>query len=128
MIKVVKIKKIFLIAIIFVIIAIFGYIAREYTIKFLYQKKYADIVEKYAQEYNIDSNMIYAIIKVESNFKENSVSSKGATGLMQLMENTAEEIAKEVEMPNYSKELLTTPDVNIHLRSSLFCKAIKKIR
>ena len=69
MIKVVKIKKIFLIAIILVIIAIFGYIAREYTIKFLYQKKYADIVEKYAQEYNIDSNMIYAIIKVESNFK-----------------------------------------------------------
>ena len=44
-------------------------------------------------EYNVEENLIFALIKAESNFDENAVSHKNAIGLMQIMEETADDIA-----------------------------------
>lgn len=61
--------------------------------KYLYNNyplKYEALVEKYSSENNIDKFLIYAIIRVESNFKPDAVSNVGARGLMQIMEETFE--------------------------------------
>ncbi len=61
--------------------------------KYLYNNypiKYEALVEKYSSENNIDKFLIYAIIRVESNFKSDAVSNVGARGLMQIMEETFE--------------------------------------
>ena len=50
----------------------------------LYPKKYSVYVEKYAEEYNLDENLVYSIIKAESKFNENALSRRGAKGLMQI--------------------------------------------
>lgn len=47
--------------------------------------KIYDAVNKYSKEYGVDSKLVLSIIKTESNFDSNSVSSAGAQGLMQLM-------------------------------------------
>jgi soluble lytic murein transglycosylase-like protein len=46
-------------------------------------------ISRLAGEYNIDEELIRAVIQVESGWKADAVSSKGAKGLMQLMPRTA---------------------------------------
>lgn len=52
-------------------------------------KKIEDLVLKLAPQYGLDSNVVLAIIKVESNFNPRALSPKNAQGLMQLIPNTA---------------------------------------
>jgi soluble lytic murein transglycosylase len=47
------------------------------------------IINRVSRVFDIDSNLIRAIIKVESNFNTRAVSRAGAKGLMQLMPKTA---------------------------------------
>ena len=51
--------------------------------------EYDKIISKAANKFNLDVALIKAVIKAESNFNHQAVSSKGAKGLMQLMPQTA---------------------------------------
>lgn len=48
--------------------------------------KINEVVDKYSEIYNVDKSLILAIIKQESNFNKNAISSAGAKGLMQIMD------------------------------------------
>lgn len=54
--------------------------------------KYSDIVNEAAGAYNLDPNLIKAVIAAESAGKADSLSSKNAKGLMQLEDPTAKEM------------------------------------
>ena len=51
--------------------------------------KYDYLITKAADKFKLDSALIKAIIKAESNFNHRAVSPVGAQGLMQLMPKTA---------------------------------------
>ena len=57
--------------------------------KSMYPVKYKNVVETCCREYSLDKNLVYAIIKTESNFKKDALSHKGAKGLMQVTDDTA---------------------------------------
>ncbi len=61
------------------------------VLKKVYPIKYQEYVEVYAEEYSLDKNLVYAVLKVESNFDKEAVSHVGAKGLMQLMDTTAKD-------------------------------------
>lgn len=91
----------------------------EKILMYLYPQKYQEYVYKYSQELGIDPMLTYAIIKAESNFDEDVVSSSGAVGLMQLMEKTAEEQARRLNI-EYTKEILCNPELNLKLGLNYF--------
>ena len=51
-------------------------------------KDIAVIARKTAEKYNVDGDLVLAVIKCESGFDEKALSVKGACGLMQLMPET----------------------------------------
>jgi soluble lytic murein transglycosylase-like protein len=61
---------------------------------FKLQNKYsfAEIIQKASEKYGVDTRVINAVIKQESSFKPDAVSSCGAQGLMQLMPSTAKSL------------------------------------
>lgn len=83
--------------------------------KIIYKNKYIDIVEKECIIYDIDKYLILAMIKAESNFDTNAVSSKKAIGLMQLTLDTANWCAKKLNMDEVSESDLHNPELNIKL-------------
>ena len=48
-----------------------------------------DVIDACAEKYNVDNELIRAMIQVESGWNTEAVSNKGAQGLMQLMPRTA---------------------------------------
>lgn len=70
--------------ILFIFIILFGVLLMESKViyKFLYFKKYLEYVEKYLKEFNLDENIVYSVIKVESKFNSFVVLKKEVKGLM----------------------------------------------
>jgi soluble lytic murein transglycosylase-like protein len=60
--------------------------------KINYQGDFNEIIDNNSKKYNINSSIIKAVIKAESDFDPSVVSSAGAMGLMQLMPDTAKSL------------------------------------
>lgn len=119
-------KLLFLIIIIILVIVTFNFNnIRTFLLVRLYPIKYSEYVELYSKEYNIDKELIYAIIKAESNFEAQAVSSKGACGLMQLMQSTAEEVARKINA-KIDENTILEPKVNINLGTKYISLLIEK--
>ena len=117
-----KFKIIVAVLCIFLIIfAMFWF--RKPILKKIYVVKYDEYVSKYSNQYDIDKYLILAIIKAESNFNENAVSKKGAKGLMQLMDTTAEDLAKNSDI---NLDDIFEPDINIQLGSKYISALMSK--
>ena len=91
----------------------------------VYKLEYTEYVKKYANEYNVDEYLIYAIIKAESNFEPNAESHRGAKGLMQLMYSTAEDISKRIGI-ELNEDNILEPDININLGTKYISMLIQK--
>ena len=103
--------------VIFMVIILFV-LFKDKLLKILYPKTYSEIITTYAEKYDVEENLIYAVIKAESNFDSSAVSNKSAIGLMQIVEETALDVAKknniELDTGNLEEELLDI-DNNIHI-------------
>jgi lytic transglycosylase catalytic len=126
-----KKNKVIIIALFLVLIVVllgpigFG----EKMMKIMYSKKYENLVVIYSEKYQVDSDLIFALIKAESNFNSSAVSGKGAKGLMQLMEETAKDVSKKTDLkiePDEIEEKLLQADVNIELGTKYISILLEK--
>ena len=72
-----------------------------------------DAIVANAKSYQIPKALIYAIIRQESAFSDDVVSSAGAHGLMQLMPATAKSISKDKKIAYSNKKQLFSTNKNI---------------
>lgn len=79
-------------------------------LKFFYPENYLDYIKSSCNKYGIDEAVMLALIRSESFFAPEVKSFAGAIGLCQLMETTAEEIARKLGVKEYN---LTDPEINI---------------
>lgn len=85
-----------------------------FGLRYVYPKKYSNIVEKYADKYGVDSELVYAVIKRESNFNPKAVSNVDAMGLMQLQPETFVWVQTKLDgSATHSEDELYKPEVNI---------------
>lgn len=70
------------------------------------------LVERYSEEYGVPEYVVYAIIRTESGFNENAVSSSNAIGLMQMKPSTFEWLLTKTK-EELSDETIYSPNINI---------------
>lgn len=126
-----KNKKIFIIMAVILIIFVFLIIFQNKILKIIYPQTYKEIVSIYAPEYDVEENLIFAVIKAESNFKAKAISNKGAIGLMQLMEETAKDVANksniELNTENIQEELCKE-NVNINIGTKYIATLLERYK
>lgn len=107
---------IILFAVVFVAIIIGIKFAYDTYINSSYPLKYEDEVAEASAEYNIPKELIYGVIKTESNFNPDAVSAADARGLMQLTQPTFEWLHTYYSNDDYDSsnaDLLFDPKINI---------------
>ncbi len=126
--KNVKLLIIFLIIILLLIL--FGPMKIQNRIlEMMYPREYENFVSLYSKEYNVDENLVYALIKAESNFNPDAVSGKSAKGLMQIVDETAIDVAKALSLNISQEELierLNDIDLNINLGTKYISMLLEK--
>lgn len=78
----------------------------------LFPTPYEEMIYTAAEENHLSPALLYALIKAESNFDTEAISVKGAKGLMQLMDETAQWCGKKAGL---SAGNLLEPEENIFL-------------
>lgn len=92
------------------------------------------IINKYALQYKVDPNLIFAMIRSESNFNPHAVSGYGAKGLMQIMPEVWQEYSSSTCNGRHSSQFLCqagsdcifSPEANIRVGTIYFHSLLQK--
>ena len=126
-----KNKKILVCGLIILILIVFLIVFKNKIQRIFYPKSYEEFVSMYSDEYGVDENLIFAVIKAESNFQEDAVSHKDALGLMQIMKETAEDVARkyniEIDFNNSEREILNVQN-NIKIGTKYLAVLLEKYK
>lgn len=74
-----------------------------------------DELTRTAAANGLDPALVAGLIRQESNFNPNAVSGANARGLMQVLPNVGESLARSLKYPVWSSALLFDPDANLQL-------------
>lgn len=75
--------------------------------------RYEEHIEKYSDEYVLPKHLVMGVIRTESKFNDKA-HSEYARGLMQITDDTAVWIAKEMKI-EYSVDMVEDPETNIKM-------------
>ena len=78
-----------------------------------YPTPYRDTIEKYSDKFGLEEAFVYALIRRESRFMPDAISSAKARGLMQVLPSTAKTVARRHGYSRYRLSRLTRVDTNV---------------
>lgn len=71
----------------------------------IYPFPHKETIYYYARAYNLDPQLVAAVVRVESGFNPKATSPRGAVGLMQVMPETARWVSRQAGLPFEPKQL-----------------------
>ena len=92
----------------------------------VYPRPYWKWVKTYAKRYNLDPNLVLALMREESLFKADIKSSSNAIGLMQIMPATGKEVARKLKIKWRGADMLTNPRINIQIGCFYLSQLMKR--
>jgi len=102
-------------ALLFIVLILVLFYNSAWMGRWMYPIKYEEEIRSAAHEQQVDPLLLAAIVRVESNYKVDKISKKGAVGLMQLMPDTANWIADLAGYQIPIEHRLMEPVVNIDI-------------
>lgn len=88
---------------------------QQHDFKLRFPTPHRETLRPVLKEQDIDEAWVYGLIRQESRFLADVTSSAGARGLMQLMPDTAQWVAKQLGIDNFQQSLVTRVDINLRL-------------
>jgi len=93
-----------------------------------YPQGYWDSIATYSKKYGQDPFFIAAIIREESQFLATALSPAGARGVMQVMPQTGEWVARNVSVPGFDRSRLFEPDMAINVGTWFISHLMKRFK
>lgn len=84
-------------------------------VRWSHPQAFAEIVDETSRRTDLDSSLLWAIMKTESAFRPDAISRVGAGGLMQIMPHTARKLAAELKLDLFRVEQVFQPRTNLRL-------------
>jgi soluble lytic murein transglycosylase len=99
--------------------------AHDFTLR--YPAPYYDVLSRHARQQNLEEPLVFALVRRESRFIEDARSRVGASGLMQLMPETARWVARQSGMKNFHPSQVNRPEVNAALGTFYLRHVLNKL-
>lgn len=93
--------------------------------QYTYPLAFKDRVLEVAKTFDLPMEIIWSIMRAESQYKENAISSVGAIGLMQVMPYTGRQVARLLGKTDFKANDLFDPNKNIELGASYIQRLMK---
>ncbi len=93
--------------------------------EFAYPKAYAENVEPSAKEFKIPSELVWGIMKAESQYRRDAISPVGALGLMQIMPFTGKKVAQLLNQTSFKASMLLEPTHAVRIGSRYLARLMQ---
>lgn len=91
-----------------------------------FPKAYQSWVDQYSKEFSVAKELVWSIMKAESQYKKEAISPVGALGLMQVMPYTGARVAEILGDKSFSPNQLLNPETAIRIGTKYLQRLNKK--
>lgn len=96
--------------------------------KHAYPEAFRNEVTHFSNQFGIEKEFVWGLMRAESRYKQDISSPVGAKGLMQLMPHTAMQVSRLLGDESFDPEMLVMPEVNIRLGTRYLQRLSKKFK
>ncbi len=85
----------------------------RYLWEFAYPRAYSEHVESFAKKFTVPQELVWGIMRAETNYRRDAISPVGALGLMQVMPFTGQKLATLLGEKTFNTPMLLQPETSV---------------
>lgn len=89
----------------------------RYLWEFAYPRAYSEHVEKYTKQFAVPEELVWGIMRAETNYRRDAISPVGALGLMQVMPFTGHKVSSLLGEKKFEAPMLLQPETSVKIGS-----------